>query len=74
MKLETKFDINERIYIKELKTWGLIRAIYICGAGLEYSVKYFSEMNPKESYFLEDDLSSKKDADIIGYRTDNKSV
>lgn len=59
MKINSKFDIFDKIYIPEISRDGKIIAIWITSLALEYKVKYFHNGDVKEAYFLEDELISK---------------
>ncbi len=56
MKIETKFDLGEKVQIKELNRHGKIKAIYINRTAITYSVRYFDNAKAEEIYFDEDEL------------------
>lgn len=68
MKITTKFDINQPIYIKELKIGGKINSIFITRGGLEYNVRYFSGLDYKDCYFREDEMLEKDDRTELGFK------
>jgi hypothetical protein len=57
MKISTKFDINQKVYIDELKLYGKIKSIFVTRSSTEYNVRYFDSGKPLEVYFLEDEIS-----------------
>ena len=57
MKILTKFNLLQEIYIPKLKLVGNILAIYITGLGISYYVRYFSGVEAKEIYFYENELA-----------------
>ncbi len=67
MKINTKFNIDQKIYIKELKILGTVISIIYTNR-LEYLVRYFNEFEPKTIYFLEDELSDGKTEEKIGFQ------
>lgn len=66
MKINTKFNLNQRIYIIELKCWGKIKTLFYDGE-IFYKVRYFDNKDPKEVYFLEDELSDKEINQSLGF-------
>jgi hypothetical protein len=66
MKINTKFNIDQKIYIKELKIWGTIISI-VYTTRLEYFVRYFNDFEPKNIYFLENELQENESNDTIGF-------
>lgn len=57
MKLSTKYDIDDRVFIEELNIKGYVDSIDIDRAGIRYYVKYFFGGDFKGSYFPEEVLS-----------------
>ena len=75
MTIKTKYNINDKIYIKDLKIWGKILSIFINGnSRTQYNVRFFSAFDPKEVYFLEDELSLQETETVLGFKTDEKKV
>ncbi|MDO8610076.1 MAG: hypothetical protein Q7R95_05980 [bacterium] len=69
MKLSTKFNIDDKIYIKDLKIWGKILSISISGPNrIQYNVRFFNNTDPKEIYFLEDELSLQEEENRVGFK------
>lgn len=58
MELKTKFNIGDRVRIKELTRNGLIRAIHVTNGDLQYLVRYFDNAEAKEVYFLENEIEN----------------
>lgn len=60
MTLKTKFDLNQKVWITELKVPGRVLALYLGKHGaLQYFVRYFRpSQNPESEYFFEDELSA----------------
>jgi len=69
MVIKTKYNIDDRVYIKYLKTWGRCLSIFISKAGrVEYNIRYFNNGDPKEIYFLEDELSGQEEENRVGFK------
>lgn len=68
MKIETKFDICQRVYILELKIYGKIIAIHINNS-TRYLVRYFDDKISQECYFYEDELSLQDEETKLGFKT-----
>ena len=71
MKINTKYNINQKVYIPELKLWGKILSIYI-NKSLEpqYNTRFFNVYDPKEVYFLEDELSLEENKTEAGFKNE----
>jgi uncharacterized protein YodC (DUF2158 family) len=67
MKINTKFNIKDKVFIKSLKIWGRILCMYINSNGIEYNVRYFDGFNPKDCYFLEEELQINDGEEKIGF-------
>ena len=63
MNINTTFDINQRVYISELKIWGTIQNIWVSHQ-IKYNVRFFDGCDAKECYFLETELSTIDNAGI----------
>ncbi len=68
MKLNTKYSINDRVYIIPLKTWGRIISLFISNTGLSYNVRYFNNLKPDECYFIEEELSIEEPKKEVGFK------
>ncbi len=66
-RINTRFNIKDRLYIKELKIWGRVLAIYISIKGIEYYIRYFNNAAPVDCYFLEEELQENEGEDKIGF-------
>jgi hypothetical protein len=68
MVIKSKFDINQTVYLKELKIFGRILSIFINNAkSISYNIRYFSGLDYKEVYFLEDEISDKEEDKRAGF-------
>lgn len=56
MKLNTKYDIGDKVFIEELNIKGYVDSMDIDRAGIRYYVKYFFGGDFKGSYFPEEVL------------------
>jgi uncharacterized protein YodC (DUF2158 family) len=56
MKLTTKFDIKQKVHIKELTVNGTVQSISIGKNGIEYTVKYYAGGDQKTACFWEEEL------------------
>ena len=56
MKIETKFDIHDRVRIAELERTGRVISLWIIPKGIEYQVRYFDNGEARTVYFFEDEL------------------
>jgi hypothetical protein len=70
MKINTKYNHEDAIFIKELKTPGRIVSILIGGNKLvQYFCRYFSGLDYKECYFYEEELSLQEENKEVGFKT-----
>lgn len=70
MVIKTKFEVNQKIYIKELKIFGRILGIFINNAKeISYNTRYFSGLDYKEVYFLETELSLEEEVTGLGFKS-----
>jgi len=60
MKIETKYDLSQKIWIPELERPGIIIEIYFDSFGLQYKVRYFNNGEVKTVCFLQAELRAKK--------------
>jgi uncharacterized protein YodC (DUF2158 family) len=71
--IELKFDINERVKIKEFNIVGTVVSIWITTKNIKYEVRYFSDYKPQEVYFHEEELEETYNKDnkieIFGFKT-----
>lgn len=67
MKINSKFNIKDKIFIKPLKIWGKVLSLYINSNGIEYSIRYFDNLNAKECYFLEEEIQENEADGKIGF-------
>ena len=68
MKLNTKYDIGDRVFIEELNIRGYVDSMDIDRAGIRYYVKYFFGGDFKGSYFPEEVLQKiHNKSNSIGY-------
>ncbi len=59
MKVETKFNIHQPVFITPIKTPGVVLNIWIdSGSSVYYKVRYFWDGTAKEIYFLEREIVS----------------
>lgn len=66
MKIITKFNIDQRVYLKDLKCWGTILSLSYTNR-LEYFVRFFDKYEPRNIYFLENELQESENEDKIGF-------
>jgi hypothetical protein len=68
MVIKTKYSINDKIYISELKIWGRILSIFVGGSlRTEYLIRYFDGKEKREIYFLEEELVLQEEEKKVGY-------
>lgn len=56
MKIEIKFDINDKVKITPLNCKGIIQSIWITEKGIKYEVRYFDKAEAKNIYFYAEEL------------------
>lgn len=66
MKLNTKYNINDKVYIIPIKTWGKIIGLNFYTV-LKYDIRFFNGFDPKECLFLEDELSLQEENTKLGF-------
>ncbi len=71
MKIETKYDIGQSIFIPQINVKGKVHNIYISRNSIEYNIRYFISDKPETCYFLEDEICN-DDSKKIGFPLDNK--
>jgi len=57
MKIETKYDIKQKVCIIDLGLPGRVLAIFIGDSGIQYKVQYVCDGTYKDAYLFEDELS-----------------
>lgn len=67
MKIETLYNINQKVYITELKICGLILSINI-NSYIKYYIRYFDGCDAKECYFLENELKEQEPNKEVGFK------
>ena len=68
MKLVTKYSIEDEVYIKPIKIWGLIMSIFINSSlKTQYSVRYFDGLTAKDIYFNENELAAEEPQNGLGF-------
>ncbi len=67
MKIETKYDIDQCVFIPNLNMIGRIQNIYVGRHSIEYNVRYFTSGRPETCYFLEEELSL-EDINKLGFK------
>ncbi len=60
MKIETKYEIGQKVFIEQLNLSGIILAIYYLNQ-VEYRVRFFDGGSIRDPYFFENELLSIKD-------------
>lgn len=68
MKINTKFNIKDKVKITELKREGKITSIYISETGIQYNVRFFEGADVKTVYFYEDELKEPEKEEILGFK------
>jgi hypothetical protein len=58
MKIETKYDIKDKVEITELGAAGRVVSIWITPTGIQIEVKYFMDGKLNKEYFYEDELDA----------------
>jgi hypothetical protein len=69
MKITTKFDLKDRVYIPELKTNGVVLGFFVDDLTcVKYQIRYFKDNNPVTTYFMDFELEKyKEEAKAIGF-------
>ena len=60
MKIVTKFNINQKVNIPEIKIQGVVQSIWILPQGIKYEVRYFDNAKVNTVFFFEHELSEIK--------------
>jgi len=70
MKIKTKFDVKQKIFIPQLNVEGLINFLNIGVDGMEYNVRWFNNGSECKAYFLESELEEiNHDKKVVGFGT-----
>ena len=56
MKIETVFDLFERVKIKELDMSGVVVSVWVSKSGVQYETRYFLNGEAKNVYMFETEL------------------
>lgn len=56
MIIETKFELGEKVAVKEINKTGKVMAFFYA-TQIEYKVRYFDGGDPRELFFYEDEIS-----------------
>lgn len=59
MKLNNKFNIDDKVNIVELDRPGRVIGLYVTKGEIDYQVRFFSNGDAKNIYFKEDELKLK---------------
>lgn len=67
MKINTKYNIDEKVYIPELKIYGIITGVCFY-AQLKYDVRFFDGFSPQQCLFLENELTKEENGTTLGFK------
>lgn len=67
MKINTKFSINDKVYVIPLKIDGKVISIYLGETGLQYNCRYFHEYKAIDCFFYESELSLEEPKKDVGF-------
>lgn len=67
MNINTKYNLQQKVYIKQLKVWGKVVAFFIECEDIQYYVRYFVALKPERCYFHEEELSSQDEESKLGF-------
>ena len=70
MKINTKFSINDKVYITPLKVEGIIKGIYVDSGGVTFNTRYFDGLKPLDCYFIERELSLEEPKKDVGFKNE----
>jgi len=56
VKIETVFDLFERVKIKELDMSGVVVSVWVSKSGVQYETRYFLNGEAKNVYMFETEL------------------
>jgi len=60
LKIETEYEIRQKVFIIEIELYGRILSAHVNGAGLTYNVQYYIDGKQIDAYFYPDELKKKK--------------
>jgi len=60
VKIETKYNLAQKIWIPEIERPGIITEIFIDTFGVQYRIRYFTNSEAKTVVFFESELREKK--------------
>ena len=60
MKIETEYDIGDKVWITVLERPGKVSSIWITQKGIQYEVRYFEGGKLQEVYFTKDEIQKEK--------------
>lgn len=68
MKVESRHDVVDRVWIKDLRSPGRVMAALVDRDGLMLSVRWFKDGEPKTAYFVEDELGEPLENEQAGFQ------
>lgn len=68
MKITTKYNLNDRIYLKCLKLEGRVVGFYVNNVGIEYNIRYFPANKAETCYFNEDEIDLTIPDNSVGFK------
>lgn len=71
MKLNTFYNIGQKVNIKELNIKGKIKSIHIDSGGIEYGVDFFLSSERKNLYFQEEDIEIFEEKSIKPFQNES---
>lgn len=60
VKLESKFEIGDKVKIKETEHSGRIMSVWWTAIGAQLEVRYFHEGKINKEYFFEDEIEKRE--------------
>lgn len=70
MTIDTEYNLQQLVYIKQLKTWGKVVSFFVdCESEVQYRVRYFVELKPETCYFHAEELSLQEDNSMLGFKS-----
>ncbi len=69
MKIETKYNIRDKIYISDLKISGVVVGFYFGDHGLQYNIRHFKDNKADTNYFYDFEIESFKETEKeVGFK------
>lgn len=69
MKIETKYELRQTVWLNELRSPAKIVGLFIgLNKELQYECRWFNDHNAKNAYFYEDELGIPPESEI-GFNT-----